>query len=147
MTLSAGIRAMKIALLVLFLGLSIVLPCQAGLFGQKHLPCAQCGCGQLKKVCRMVPDVKKVTEFKYTVEEEEVCLLGKSGSEERMVADACSPDGLRCETVTTPRCGRIVCKKKLKKTSTTVEKPVFKCVVETMCCQCGCNCDHSQGTP
>jgi hypothetical protein len=133
---------MRNVLMALLLGLAATIPCQAGLFGRSCSPCPQCGCGQLKKVCRIVPDVKKVTEFKYTVDEEEVCLLGKSGADERVVEDSCSPCGQRCETVKSPRCGRIVCKKKLKKTSSTVEKPSFKCIVETICCQCGCNCDQ-----
>jgi hypothetical protein len=128
--------------MVLLCGLTLAIPCQAGLFGKAGSPCSQCGCGQLKKVCRLVADVKKVTEFKYTVEEEEVCLLGKSVTEERVVEDSCSPGCQRCETVQTPRCGRIVCKKKLKKTSITVEKPTVKCIMETICCQCGCRADQ-----
>lgn len=128
---------MKHFLTTLLLGLAIVIPCQAAVWNH---PCSQCGCCQLKKVCRLVPDVKKVTESKYTVEEEEVCLLGKSCTEEKMVSDLCAPGGLRCETVHVPQCGRIVCKKKLKKTTTTVEKPTFKCVLETVCCQCGTVC-------
>lgn len=129
---------MKYFLLTLLTGLAIVLPCQAGLFAR---PCANCGCCQLKKVCRLVPDVKKVPEVKYTVEAEEVCLLGKSCTEEIVVEDLCAPNCRRCETVQSPRCGRIVCKKKLKKTTTTIEKPTAKCVLETVCCQCGCICD------
>ena len=130
--------AMRSFLLTLMFGLGIVLPCQAGIFSR---PCTRCGCCQLKKVCRVVPDVKKVTETKYTVEEKEICLLGKSGCEERIVPDECSPNGQRCETVQVPQCGRLVCQKKLKKTTTTVEKPIAKCVVETVCCQCGTVCD------
>ena len=128
---------MRYFFLTLMLGLGIVLPCQAGIFARS---CAQCGCCQLKKVCRMVPDVKKVTEIKYTVDEEDVCLLGKSGCQDVVVPDECAPNGQRCDTVQVPQCGRIVCKKKLKKTTTTVEKPSVKCVVETICCGCGANC-------
>lgn len=131
---------MKNSLTALLLTLVITFPVQAGWFSKQCQPCPQCGCGQLKKVCRLVEDVKKVPEVKYSVEEEEVCLLGKSCTEERIVQDACAPGGQRCETFQTPRCGRIVCKKKLKKTTTTVEKPVIKCVIDTICCQCGCNC-------
>lgn len=129
---------MKHFLLTIALGLAIVIPCQAGLFSR---PCPECGCCQLKRVCRLVPDVKKVTENKYVVEEEEVCLLGKSCTEERIIQDSCVPNCQRCEKVQTPRCGMVVCKKKLKKTTTTVEKPSAKCVMETVCCQCGRVCD------
>ena len=128
-------------LLTLLMGLAIVLPCQAGLLNH---PCSRCGCCQLKKVCHMVSDTKKVTITKYTVEEEEVCLLGKSHREERIVPDECSPGCQRCETVQVPRCGRIVCQKKLKKTSMTVDKPIFKCVIETVCCQCGGRCEATR---
>lgn len=130
---------MKYFLLTLLLGLGIAIPCQAGLFAR---PCSHCGSCELKKVCRLVADVKKVTDFKYVVDEEEVCLPGKSCSEERVIEDPCAPHGQRCETVQTPRCGRIVCKKKLKKVATTIEKPIVKCVVESICCQCGCVCHN-----
>lgn len=131
---------MKHFFATLFLGLMIVIPCQAGVFSR---PCAQCGCCQLKKVCRMVPDVKKTTEVKYSVEEEEFCLMGKSGCEQVIVQDECNPNCQRCETVQVPQCGHVRCRKKLKKTSTTTEKPWVKCVVDTVCCQCGCVCDTS----
>ncbi len=130
---------MRHFLLTLVCGLAFAIPCGAGFI---NAPCPKCGCCELKRVCRVVADVKKVTEAKYEVIEEEVCLLGKSCSEERVVADPCSPGGQRCETVQSPRCGRVVCKKKLKKTTTTVEKPIAKCVVDTVCCQCG-NCCQS----
>ncbi len=129
---------MKYFLMTLLLGLGIVLPCQAGLFAR---PCAHCGCCQLKKVCRMVPDVKKVTVVEYVVEENDFCLFGKSSVEEVMVSDECSPTGQRCETVQVPRCGRVVFQKKLKKKTKTVDKAGFKCLVETVCTQCGGVCD------
>lgn len=135
---------MKHFLLTLLAGLTIALPCLAG---AANRTCTQCGCSQLRKVCRIVPDVKKVPEIKYVVEEEEVCLLGKSCTEERVVPDECSPTGQRCETVQVPRCGMTVCKKKLKKTTTTVEKPIVKCVLETVCCQCGCVCNTGPCAP
>lgn len=135
---------MKHFLLTILVGLGIVLPCQAGLFCR---PCSRCGCCQVKKVCRMVPDVKKVPEYTYTVACEEICMLGKSCTEDVAVPDACCPNGMRCETVTSPRCGRPVCVKKLKKTTTIVEKPIVRCVVDTVCCQCGCVCDTGSCVP
>lgn len=115
----------------------VAIPSQAGLLADC---CPNCGCHQLQKVCRVVPDVKKVTQTKYTVESEDVCVQGKTRCEERLVADANCPNGLRCETVQVPTCDRIVTKKKIKKVTTTVEKPTFKCVVDTVCSQCGTNC-------
>lgn len=135
---------MKYFWATMLLGLTIVVPCQAsGIF---H-PCSRCGCTQLKKVCRLVPDVKKVTQSSYTVQENEVCLLGKSSTETTVVPDPCALHGRRSETTQTPQCGRIVCMKKLKKTTTTVEKPTAKCVMETVCCQCGCVCDTGNCMP
>lgn len=135
---------MRHFLLLPLLGLAIAIPCQAGIFNHA---CPQCGCCQLKKVCRLVPEVKKVPEVSYTVEEEEACALGKSQVEERMVCDGCSPTGQRCEKVVTPRCGRIICKKKLKKTTTMVDKQTYKCVIDTCCTGCGCTCDSRSCTP
>jgi hypothetical protein len=58
-----------------------------------------------------------------------------------MVEDKnCAPGGQRCESVRVPTCERIVCKKKLKKVTTTVDKPGWKCVVETVCNECGTQC-------
>ena len=139
---------MRAFLTALVCGLAISIPCQAGFFGigirirKEAAPCSHCGGSQLKKVCRLVSDVKKLTETKYSVEEEEICLPGKSANEERVFEDSCAPGGRRCETVQVPRCGEMYCKKKLKKTTTTVEKPIQKCVVETVCCQCGSICER-----
>jgi hypothetical protein len=104
--------------------------------------CHQCGCGKLKKVCRLVPEVKKETVTKWVLVCEDVCLPGRSCK----VGEKCIPDcdahhGFRTEDILKPSCGCIVTKKKLKQVTETVEKPGYKCVVETVCCQCGCCCD------
>lgn len=115
----------------------LALPCGAGLPTQA---CSNCGCCQLQKVCRRVPDVKKVTETKFVAECEEFCVPGKSRCEEQVVADASAPGGQRCETVTVPTCGRVYTRTKLKKVTTTTEKMTYKCVVDTVCSQCGQSC-------
>jgi len=103
--------------------------------------CHHCGCGQLKKVCKMVPGVKKETKTKWVVECEDVCLPGPSCKVgERCVPDCEAHGGTRKENIWEPNCGMIVTKKKLKAISETVEKPIMKCVVETICVQCGCCC-------
>jgi len=127
---------MKRFSLFALLGLAAASTCIAG--GQTG--CAECGCNRLKKVCRVVPEVKKVTATKWVVECEEICIPGKSRCEERLVSDPACVDAPRYETVTVPTCDRIVTRKKLKKVTTTTEKPSFKCVVDTVCCQCGGNC-------
>ena len=125
---------MRILLAVLFVCGTVSIPCLAGLFSHG---CSKCGCKRLEQVCRVVPDVKKVTQTKFVVECEEICLPGKSCAEDRLVSDGCVTGGQRCETVRVPTCDRIVTKKKLKKVTTTVDKPGWKCVVETVCSQCG----------
>jgi hypothetical protein len=132
---------MRIFAAILIVGTGLSLPCTAGLFSHG---CPQCGCPQLKKVCRVVPDVKKVPETKFVVTCEEICLPGRSHCTERVVADQCAPGGQRCETVREPTCDRIVTKKTLKKVTTTVDKPGWKCVVETVCSQCGTACGTAQ---
>jgi hypothetical protein len=104
--------------------------------------CHQCGCGKLKKVCRLVPDIKKETVITWELVCEDVCLPGRSCK----VGEKCVPDcdahkGFRFEDILKPTCGCIVTKKKLKQVTKTEEKPGFKCVVETVCCECGCCCD------
>lgn len=104
--------------------------------------CHQCGCGKLKKVCRLVPEVKKETITKWELVCEDVCLPGRSCKiGEKCVPDCDAHKGYRFEDILKPNCGCIVTKKKLKQVIETKEKPGFKCVVETVCCQCGCCCD------
>ncbi len=104
--------------------------------------CHQCGCGQLKKVCRMVPEIKKETVTKWVLVCEDFCLPGRSCKVgEKCVPDCDSHKGFRMEDILKPTCGPIVTKKRLKQVSETIEKPGYKCVVETICSQCGCCCD------
>lgn len=113
----------------------------AGAIGSEPACCPDCGCGSLVKVCKMVPDVKKETQTRWTCVCEDICLPGRS----RRCGEVCVPDpqargGARCETVWEPTCGPVVTRKKLKKETVTVEKPGFKCVVETVCGRCGAAC-------
>ena len=128
---------MRLFFLTLLSGLAIVLPCRAGFFSHR---CSHCGCSNVKQVCRVVPDVKKVTQTKWVVECEDVCFPGRTRCEERLVADNCVAGAQRCEAVAEPTCDRIITRKKLKKVTTTIDKPGFKCVVETVCGQCGDSC-------
>jgi hypothetical protein len=84
--------------------------------------CSYCGChNRLKKVCRLVCDTKKVTETHYDVKCEDICIHGRS--------QKCG-----CECI--PTCKKVKTVKKLMKIETTKEVPVYKCVVETICCDC-----------
>lgn len=136
----ARVNHMRTLIVAFVVGGGFAAPCIAGLFVHR---CSNCGCQQLEKVCKVVPDVKKVTETKFVVECEEICLPGKSNCEERIVDDNCAPGQQRCEMVRVPTCDRIVVKKKLKKVTTTIDKPGWKCVVETVCSQCGCQCSSA----
>ena len=137
---------MKAGLFVGLLAVAIIAPCIAGfdnlgIAGSDNPCCPACGCTCLQKVCKLVPDVKKETKITWSVECEDVCLQGHS----RYCGEKCVPDpqargGVRRETVWEPTCGRIVTRKKLKKHTETVEKPGCKCVVETVCKECGVCC-------
>jgi len=116
----------------------LMVPCIAG--GPQQC-CPQCGCTSLKKVCRQVPDVKIEKETNWTVVCEDICLPGPS----RYCGTKCVPDpeargGMRREIIWEPTCGRIITRKKLKKETVNVEVPIIKCVVDTVCEQCGCQC-------
>jgi hypothetical protein len=102
--------------------------------------CSSCGCSQLQKVCRTVPEVKKETKTKWIVECEEVCLPGRTQCVDECVTDPNSLTGSSIVTTRQPSCGRIITKKKLVKKTEIIEKPGFKCVVETVCQQCGHCC-------
>jgi hypothetical protein len=104
-----------------------------------HHGCQRCGCPQVKKVCRLVPDVKKTPKVDYYVECEDICIQAPSKRcGVNWVPDCNALCGCRKEVIWQPRCGCVVTRKVLKKKTTIVEKPGFKCVVETVCCSCGC---------
>lgn len=123
---------MRILVLTVFLGVGIAGISSGGLFKSA---CPGCGCRQVEKVCRIVPDVKKEAVTRFIVECDEVCVPGKS---RRAEPGECAATG--CEAPLIPTCGRIIQKKTLKKVTTHVEKPGWKCIVETVCRQCGQHC-------
>ena len=100
--------------------------------------CPQCGCCSIEKVCKLVPEVKKETETRWVCECEDICLPGRSiKCGETCVPDCEAPGGVRKETIWQPTCSNIITRKKLKKETVTVEKPGFKCVVQSVCAHCG----------
>ena len=129
---------MKTSFWVGLVALGLALPCLAD-----SLPgtscCSECGCPSIRKVCKVIPDVKKVTETRWGCECEDICLPGRSRrAGETCVPDCEEPGGVRKETVWEPMsCGRMIVHKKLQKQTVTVEKPGFKCVVQTVCAHCG----------
>jgi len=73
------------------------------------------------KVCKPVPDKKKVTKVVYECKEEWYC-LSKCPKH-----NCCDPCAAPCPACDKPRCRRILVKKII-----TEEKPTTKCVVETV---------------
>lgn len=94
--------------------------------------CPECGSMRWRKVCRLVPETKKVTRTEWTVECEDFCL---PAPKHRCFLFGCLRC-LGCRDACGP-CGPVRTRKKYKKETVTEEKPGCKCVVETVCCQCG----------
>ncbi len=110
--------------------------------------CAVCGAqAPVKKVCRLVCETKKVEETVWEVQCEEFCpLLPKLFGKKCGCGDpSCGQDLAVCggceagcgKELPTPQCGKPRCKKTLVKKTITKEVPVYRCVVESVCEQCG----------
>src|SRR5262245_37633277 len=111
----------EMLLLVAALVAASVVDAQAG------CPCSRCR-SNCCKVCKLVPDVKKVTTFQYCVECEDFCLQGPSkclGWKEVCDCNNCK----HCEKVMQPTCSCIRTRRKLVKTPVVEEKHGWKCVV------------------
>ncbi|HEX3872476.1 MAG TPA: hypothetical protein VHV77_18655 [Pirellulales bacterium] len=134
---------MKSIAVLAFVGV-LVLPVLADA-DHHHHRCPQCGCHQLKKVCRVVPVTEKITTTCYTSKCEDFCVPGKSC----LLGERCYSDcnGCHTEKVWQPNCGKVYTRRVLVKENVTREKPGYKCVVETCCCKCGCNCNESGSEP
>jgi len=101
--------------------------------------CPHCGCHEIKKVCRLVPEVIKVPVTEYTCKCEDICVPGKSCYVGKECVTDC--DGNCCQQkVYTPTCGKVYTKVSPQKTTKMVEKCGYKCVVEVLCCRCGQGC-------
>ena len=100
--------------------------------------CSQCCCTQCRKVCRVVCEMKKETVFCYECECEDFCIPGRSCiTGVKCVPNVCNPCETHREYCWQPHCGPIKQRKILHKVAKTIEKPVYRCVVERVCCQCG----------
>ena len=117
---------------------------------QKQDCCSRCG---VKKVCKVVCEMKEVKKTCWEVECEEFCVplpgLGKSRCADQgccevtgcgdECSDGCENDvcqSLRERPMVPPKCGEVRCRKKLVKKETTCEVPVYKCVL-VPACGCG----------
>jgi hypothetical protein len=88
--------------------------------------CDRCGrhAACVQKTCQVVCEMKKETKTSWSVECREICPL----------MPGCHHHGDDCPPP--PRCGKPLCVKKLVKKETTVEVPVYKCVVRNLCPEC-----------
>ncbi len=114
--------------------------------------CCHCGsCAPCKKVCRIVCEMKKVEITCWDVECEDFCpLLPRLGRDpcSPSASSDCTPEPSCCGScgpctsgcpercIKPPKCGLMRTKKKLVKRTVTREVPVYKCVVECVCCDC-----------
>ena len=116
---------------------ALVSQAQAG----HHCGCPSCGCSNIKKVCRLVPDVKKTTTFCYDCKCEDFCIPGPSKCcGWKCVPNACPCTGSHKEPNEGKPCfcGKVRTRKVLVKIPVTKETKVWTCKVERVCCGCGC---------
>jgi hypothetical protein len=118
---------------------TLVSQAQAG----RHCGCPECGCPNVKKVCRLVQETRKTTTFCYDVICEDYCLPGPA----KCCGKKCVPNtccgigtGFHTEHITGKPCfcGHIRTRKNLVKIPVTKETKVWTCKVERVCCGCGC---------
>ena len=98
-----------------------------------HCGCPSCGCSNIKKVCRLVPDVKKTTTFCYDCKCEDFCIPGPS----KCCGWKCVPNNCPCTgSHKEPNegkpcyCGHVRTRKVLIKIPVTKETKVWTCKVD-----------------
>lgn len=98
-----------------------------------HKPGCAADCGEVVyhdvtcRVCKPVPDKKKVAKVVYEFKEEWYSLPKCPCSLHLGKHDCCEPCGTPCPTCDKPRCRRVLVKKFV-----TEEKPTTKCIVDTV---------------
>ena len=116
--------------------------------------CDHCGCqNSCNKVCKLVPDERKVETTCWGCKCEEFCVTGPSCSECEQCETVCDP----CENGGDPKApvgkakrlvwklwgppcsAKMYTKKKLYKKTITKKVPGYKWVVEDLCAQCEAN--------
>jgi hypothetical protein len=102
--------------------------------------CPSCGCGHVKKVCRLVQETKKTTTYCYSSECEDYSTPGPSPCcGKKCVPNDCPCTGTHKEHIYGKPlfCGHPRTRKVLYKTPVTKETKVWTCKVERVCCGCG----------
>jgi len=122
---------------------------------QTHECCHSCG---VRKVCKVVCEMKKVKKTTWVVECEEFCAslpnckrpcksccnTGNCGEE-----CCCDPCASLRRPMVPPKCGKVRCRKKLVKKEIICEVPVYKCVVVCVnsCCEAAACCGEEADSP
>jgi hypothetical protein len=110
--------------------------------------CEQCGCDcRPHKVCRLVPDKKKVPKITYDCECEDVCVPGPSKicGYKCECEDDCTCGGhMHRKPIWQPTCARVKTRVKLMKKEEIKEVCSWKWVVEDLCPQCAANAKHAK---
>ena len=98
-----------------------------------------CGCSaNCSKVCRCIPDIKKVPKTTYTCECEDFCVPGPS--EHCVVCDECGNK----QHVFTPTCAKVHTRKRPVKHETVQEVKTYKWVVVNLCPTCCARSEQSE---
>ena len=104
--------------------------------------CPNCGCQQVRKVCRLVCEMRDQVTFEYDMDCNDFCPMGKSDKcGTRCVPDCSKWCGYRKEIIWQPHCSchpRTI--RTLVKIPVIKQVPVYHCEVDRICCGCGCNC-------
>jgi hypothetical protein len=157
-----SLKQLASGLFLLGLGLSMVWTSLA--WAGEHCRCAHCGHQQpCTKICRLVPDEKKVTITCWAVEKEDFALPGGPSERgckhcEEVCAD-CEKESCSHHTAAKthtwydwiPNCSaKVFTKNKLMKKTVTKKVPGYKWVVEDVCAHCETGCksvEVAPGTP
>jgi hypothetical protein len=107
--------------------------------------CSGCGCpGGLKPVCRLVCEMKEVTEWVYDCKCEDFCVPGKSIKCDTCASGCASPHG-HDHGCWQPTCGKVYNRTVLVKYPLKKQIPTYRCEVVYVCDRC---CDHgANGAP
>jgi hypothetical protein len=100
--------------------------------------CNHCGCSSGCKVCKLVPEVRKIASVEYRLQCEDMCLHGRSrcvGTKQVCDCNGCP----QCEKIMQPTCGCVLTIRKLVKVPVVREECGWKCVVVNRCGNCS-NC-------
>src|SRR5581483_3942881 len=101
--------------------------------------CPDCGCSKVRKVCKLVCETKEDIDYEYDVDRDDYCLPATSKIRGRKWLPDCDAlFGWRKVLIWQPRCEcKIHTRKTLVKVPVVKKVPVYNCVVERVCCQCG----------